>query len=160
MDFVMDLFEAFEKNTQTIIFVNTLKFAETVHRVLNDKGYRAYIIFGQMTKEERDEYVDKFRRGEISVIITTNLLARGFDMREIKLVINFDVPQQHGEPDFENYIHRIGRSGRFGDVGLALTLFDREEDEAYFWKIIDHYKMQSKVKKLEGGAKQLEELIH
>jgi len=86
-----------------------------------------------MTREERDEYIDKFRRGEISVIITTNLLARGFDLREIKLVINFDVPRQQGHPDFENYIHRIGRSGRFGDLGLALTLFDREDDEACFW---------------------------
>jgi superfamily II DNA/RNA helicase len=56
-------------------------------------------------------------------------------------------------------MHRIGRAGRFGDTGLALTLFDREEDEKSFWSIIDHYKMQDKVRKLEGGAEQLKQLI-
>jgi len=86
-----------------------------------------------MTKEERDEYIEKFRKGEVNTIITTNLLSRGFDMHEIKLVINFDVPIQteHGKvfPDFESYMHRIGRAGRFGDTGIALTIFDRENDE-------------------------------
>jgi superfamily II DNA/RNA helicase len=56
-------------------------------------------------------------------------------------------------------MHRVGRSGRFGDSGLALTLFDREQDELAFWEIVDHYKMQDKVNKLDGGAKQLKELI-
>lgn len=55
-------------------------------------------------------------------------------------------------PDCENYMHRIGRAGRFGDTGLALTLFDREQDEKCFWSIINHYKMNDKVKKLDGGA--------
>lgn len=56
-------------------------------------------------------------------------------------------------PDYENYLHRVGRSGRFGDTGLALTLFDREQDEAAFWKIVEHYDMKDKVKPLEGGSK-------
>ena len=75
-------------------------------------------------------------------------------MHEVKLVINFDVPsQEHGTvPDCENYMHRIGRAGRFGDTGLALTLFDREQDEKCFWDIINHYKMNDKVTKLDGGA--------
>ena len=114
-----------------------------------------------MTKEERDEYIEKFRVGTINTIVATNLLARGFDMHEIKLVINFDVPtQEHGTvPDNENYMHRIGRAGRFGDTGIALTLFDREQDEKYFWSIIKHYKMEDKVNKLDGGALQLKQLI-
>lgn len=84
-------------------------------------------------------------------------------MHQIKLVINFDVPiqKENGKdvPDFENYLHRIGRSGRFGDTGLALTIFDREEDEKAFWEIIEHYKMQDKVQKLEEGAAQLSKLL-
>jgi superfamily II DNA/RNA helicase len=56
-------------------------------------------------------------------------------------------------------MHRIGRAGRFGDTGLALTLFDRESDEANFWEIAKHYKMEDKIQKLEGGAKQLRDLI-
>ena len=55
-------------------------------------GYLVAIIFGKMTREERDEYTKKFRDGEIKVIVTTNLLSRGFDMHQIKLVINYDVP--------------------------------------------------------------------
>ena len=123
--------------------MNTKKFAETLFDLLKKDGFQVVIIFGDMTKEERDEFIEKFRLGEVNTIITTNLLARGFDMHEIKLVINFDVPSQEGGtvPDYENYLHRIGRAGRFGDTGIALTLFDREVDEEHFWKIIDHYKM-------------------
>ena len=136
--------------------MNTLKFAEFLFNKLKDDGYKCAIIFGKMSKEERDEYIEKFRTGAISTIITTNLLSRGFDMHEIKLVINFDVPIQTEDgfvlPDYENYMHRIGRAGRFGDTGIALTIFDREQDEEAFWKIVEHYKMSDKVQKLEGGA--------
>jgi superfamily II DNA/RNA helicase len=83
-----------------------------------------------MNKEERDEYIDKFRNGEISTIITTNLLSRGYDIDNIKLVINFDVPNYNVNdkvgPDFLNYMYRITRAGRFGDTGIALTLFDND----------------------------------
>lgn len=94
------------------------------------------------------------------MIIATNLLSRGFDMHTIKLVINFDVPSQHHLPDYESYLHRVGRSGRFGNSGVALTLFDREEDEKNFFDIIKHYQMEKKVLPLPGGAKQLTDIIH
>jgi ATP-dependent RNA helicase DDX19/DBP5 len=80
-------------------------------------------------------------------------------MHSIKLVINFDVPMHHGKPDYENYLHRIGRAGRFGDTGIALTLIDREVDEKCFFKIINHYKMRDKVKELDGGSQQLADKI-
>lgn len=57
------------------------------------------------------------------------------------------------------YLHRINRAGRFGFPSIALTLFDREEDEHHFWDIIEHYQMKDKVEKLEGGVKQLGELL-
>ena len=143
--------------------MNTLKYAEYLFYKLKDDGYKCAIIFSKMTKEERDEYIEKFRKGEINTIITTNLLSRGFDMHEIKLVINFDVPIQTNDgiiyPDYESYMHRIGRAGRFGDTGIALTVFDREGDEEAFWKIIKHYKMDDKVQKLDGGAMQLSKLL-
>lgn len=116
-------------------------------------------MFSDLTKEERDECIKKFRDGVINVLIATNLLSRGFDMHTIKLVINFDVPTQQGKPDYECYMHRIGRSGRFGNSGVALTLFDREQDEAAFFNIISHYKMDDKVKPLEGGAQELKDII-
>jgi len=141
----MEIFDSFKDNTQTIIFVNTKDFAEKVYDRLNEKKYRCFIMFSNLTKEERDNCIKQFREGSINVIIATNLLSRGFDMHTIKLVINFDVPSQHHLPDYESYLHRVGRSGRFGNSGVALTLFDREEDEKNFFEIINHYKMEDKV---------------
>ena len=160
IDYIMEVFEAFNDNTQTIIFVNTKSFAENVYDRLNKKGYRCFIMFSKLTKEERDECIKKFREGQINVIIATNILSRGFDMHTIKLVINFDVPSQNHLPDYEGYLHRIGRSGRFGNSGVALTLFDREEDEKNFFNIIAHYEMKKKVQSLEGGVKQLTDIIN
>ena len=123
--------------TQTIIFVNTKNYADRLNTMMRREGYKSRIIFGDMSIEERDEMITKFRAGEISVIITTNLLARGIDVPEIQLVINFDVPAQAQGPnrqrvgDSENYLHRIGRTGRFGSQGIAITLYDRDEDEGY-----------------------------
>ena len=70
-------------------------------------------------------------------------------MPEIKLVINFEVPVKANGPDFETYLHRIGRGGRWGHKALAVTLFDNETDEKNFWEIIEYYDMKSSVKKLE-----------
>lgn len=79
--------------TQTIIFINTLSFAETVFNIMKEKGYKVSIIFSRMDKVERDEMMEKFRKREVNVVITTNLLARGIDLPEMELVINFDVPK-------------------------------------------------------------------
>ena len=99
--------------------------------------------------------IAKFRTGEVSVIITTNLLARGVDVPEIQIVINFDVPTQgsRGEPrigDPENYLHRIGRTGRFGTKGIAISLYDRDEDREYLQQILDHYSMGDKMNVMEN----------
>ena len=64
-----------------------------------------------------------------------------------------------GKPDFETYMHRIGRAGRFGTPGLAVTIYDRELDEKAFWNIIKHYKMEAKVQKLDGGPNQIASLL-
>jgi ATP-dependent RNA helicase DDX19/DBP5 len=94
--------------------------------------------------------------------LTTNLLARGIDVPEIELVINFDVPKVKiagkFQPDPENYLHRIGRAGRFGVKGVAVTIYDNEEDEALFWQIVDHYQIKSQVRHLDD-PKQLKDII-
>jgi len=102
--------------------------------MLRKEKYKSTIIFGDMSWQERDEMIAKFKRGEISVIITTNMLARGIDVPEVQIVVNFDVPTTGKDPrvgDPENYMHRIGRTGRFGTKGLALTIYDRDEDKIY-----------------------------
>ena len=109
--------------------------------MMRRENLKSTIIFSEMSHEERDEMIEKFRTGEVkirffvSVVITTNMLARGIDVPEIQIVINFDVPTQRvgrgGNErvgDSENYLHRIGRTGRFGTQGIAITIYDRDED--------------------------------
>lgn len=80
-------------------------------------------------------------------------------MPTIQLVINYDVPQKKGVPEHETYMHRIGRAGRFGMPGIAVTMFDREDDERAFWETIEFYKMKEKVKELKGGAAEVTTLL-
>jgi len=153
LDFIKDVFETCEM-TQTFIFVNTKEFAETVHRLLKKAGLSSFIMFSKMSKEERDETIDKFRNQQINVLITTNIIARGVDVPEVELVINYDVPTTKargkvmGDP--ENYLHRIGRTGRFGKQGIALTIWDRDVDKQFLDEILDHYKMHDMMKELNG----------
>ena len=81
--------------TQSIIFVNTRDFVVTLKEILNKKGLKVTIMFGEMSPEERDEMMAKFRKGEVNVIITTNMLARGIDVPEVEIIINYDVPVLH-----------------------------------------------------------------
>jgi ATP-dependent RNA helicase DDX19/DBP5 len=140
--------------TQCIIFVNTRDFAEKLLRLLNKENFSAVLMFGKMDPDERDEIMNRFRKGEAKTIITTNMLARGIDVPEVELVINFDVPILIGSNrsvlggDPESYLHRIGRAGRFGTPGIALTLLDREQDKIYFEEIIEHFDMTKKVTEL------------
>ena len=83
-----------------------------------------------MDKEERDLTMKKFRNQEINVLITTNMIARGIDIPDAQLVINYDVPASKSQgADPETYLHRIARTGRFGSAGIALTLHDRDIDK-------------------------------
>ena len=91
LDFIKEVFATCEM-TQTFIFVNTKDFAETVHRVLRQADLKSYIMFSKMSKEERDSTMERFRKQQINVLITTDLIARGIDVPEAQLVINFDVP--------------------------------------------------------------------
>lgn len=149
--FIEKIFTTLAK-TQAIIFVNTKDFCETVYNVLKKNGLKPTIMFGRMENEERDEMMRKFRNGEVNVIIATDMLSRGIDVPEVDVVINFDVPTKgykettHGDP--ETYMHRIGRAGRFGQPGIALTLYDRDQDFQYLKEILDNFKME--VKKLDS----------
>lgn len=83
---------------------------------------------------ERDAIVKKFRDGEGKVLITTNVLARGIDVSTVSMVINYDIPMKgrnDAEPDPETYLHRIGRTGRFGRVGVSISfVFDKKSYQA------------------------------
>lgn len=108
---------------QSIVFVGTKREADLVHQALDANNYSCSVLHGKVEAAERDRTMEAFRRGETSVLITTNVLARGVDVDNVCLVVNYDVPvDKDGEPDFETYLHRIGRTGRFGRKGTAINL--------------------------------------
>ena len=81
LDFIKEVFETCSM-TQTFIFVNSKIFAEKIHQILQSGGFHSFIMFSKMTKEERDQTIEKFRNQEINVLITTNVIARGIDVPE------------------------------------------------------------------------------
>ena len=111
-----------------------------------------------MSKEERDSTMERFRKQQINVLITTDLIARGIDVPEAQLVINFDVPQRAKKPEPDTYLHRIGRTGRFGSNGIAVTLHDRDVDKEFLDSIIKHYDMADRINELQG-ADHLKQLL-
>lgn len=92
-----------------------------------------------MEDRVRDQVIDDFRRDKFPALISTNVLARGIDVPAIDIVINYDIPMvsEYGylEPDYANYLHRVGRTGRFGTDGLAITFYENEVEESMMKKI-------------------------
>ena len=108
---------------QSIVFVGTKHDADAVHNTLTSEGYTCSLLHGGVDNAVRDQTMESFRKGESTVLITTNVLARGVDVDNVCLVVNYDVPvTKDGDPDFETYLHRIGRTGRFGRKGSAINL--------------------------------------
>jgi len=100
----------------TIIFCNTKRRAEELAGKVKARGYRAEELHGDMKQSQRDRVMGGFRKGSIEILIATDVAARGIDVEDVDMVINFDVPQ-----DVEYYVHRIGRTGRAGKSGRAVT---------------------------------------
>lgn len=111
--------------SQANIFVNTRAKAEWLAENMKKRGFDLSYIHGEMDVEERRRRMDDFRTGKCRVLISTDLLARGIDVHQVSLVINFELPIQR-----ENYIHRIGRSGRYGKKGASINLITERERRA------------------------------
>lgn len=124
------IFPQCEKLGQTIIFVRTRETARALHAAMEKEGHRCTSIEGGMDKEARDRVVREFRDGTTKILISTDVLSRGFDVTQVTLVINYDVPTERDVriPAFETYLHRIGRSGRFGRKGAAFNLVTGEAE--------------------------------
>lgn len=107
---------------QSIIFIATRDSAEEVKAKMEAEGHLVSLIHGGMSPEERDHVIDEFRQGRTKVLLATNVLARGIDVLQVSLVVNFDLPMTPERlPDPETYVHRIGRTGRFGRKGVAIN---------------------------------------
>jgi translation initiation factor 4A len=135
LDVLFDIYEHISVN-QSIVYCNSKGKVDWLYKELTKAEFPAGQIHGEMKIEEREEIMIKFRSGALKVLITTDLLARGIDVQQVSIVINFDVPTNR-----ENYIHRIGRCGRYGRKGVAVN-FITPNDGKYIKDIETYYSIK------------------
>ncbi|XP_070538430.1 eukaryotic initiation factor 4A-I-like isoform X3 [Ptychodera flava] len=121
LDTLCDLYETLTI-TQAVIFCNTRRKVDWLTDRMHRRDFTVSAMHGDMDQKERDIIMREFRSGSSRVLITTDLLARGIDVQQVSLVINYDLPANR-----ENYIHRIGRGGRFGRKGVAINFITAED---------------------------------
>ena len=135
---------------QVLVFVRKKEIADEVTAYLNDSGLKTAVIHGGKSSGERSRALDGFKAGKIRVLVATDIAARGLDIPALEVVLNYDIPHVTGD-----YIHRIGRTGRAGAKGLAVTLISPTEMVA----LKDVERLMGKTlpqEKLEGYAPKVE----
>lgn len=120
-DCLTDLYDSISV-TQAVIFCNTRRKVEELTQKLRADSFTVSSIYSDLPQQERDVIMKEFRSGSSRILISTDLLARGIDVQQVSLVINYDLPTNK-----ENYIHRIGRGGRFGRKGVAINFVTNED---------------------------------
>ncbi|BHF59248.1 Eukaryotic initiation factor 4A-III [Sparganum proliferum] len=134
-DTLCDLYDTLTV-TQSVIFCNTKRKVEWLAEKMRSNNFTVAYMHGDMVQKEREEIMKDFRSCESRVLITTDLWARGIDVQHVSMVINYDLPNNR-----ELYIHRIGRSGRFGRKGVAIN-FVKNEDIRILRDIEQYYSTQ------------------
>lgn len=132
LETLCDLYETITI-TQAIIYTNTRRKVEWLSEKMAERDHTVSSLHGDMDQKDRDVIMREFRTGSSRVLVTTDLLARGIDVQQVSLVINYDLPTNR-----ENYIHRIGRSGRFGRKGVAIN-FVTDQDVRTLHELQEHY---------------------
>lgn len=132
LDTLCDLYETITI-TQAIIYCNTRRKVEWLQQMMKERDFTTSVLHADMTHQERTQTMNDFRNGTSRVLISTDLTARGIDVQQVSLVINYDLP-----PNIENYLHRIGRGGRFGRKGVAVN-FVTHHDQHALRSIESHY---------------------
>ncbi len=109
-----------------IIFTATKRGTDQLERLLSKKGIKAASIHGDRDQNERTRALNDFKNGKVPIIVATDVLARGIDIADVSLIINYDVPRA-----VEDYIHRIGRTGRYDKTGVAITLVSKQDTKFF-----------------------------
>ena len=112
--------------SQSIIFVRTIKKANLIYNEMKREGHSIGILHGSLSSTERMEIMQDFRRARTRILISTNVLSRGIDVQNIAVIFNYDIPD-----DVNTYLHRIGRSGRYGTKGVAINFIVENSNEKY-----------------------------
>jgi len=135
LDTLCDLYDTLNI-TQAVIFCNTRRKVDYLTEQMRSRQFTVSSTHGDISQQERNVILEEFRTGSSRILITTDLLARGIDVQQVSLVINFDLPR-----DPECYLHRIGRSGRFGRKGVAIN-FVTKDDLSTFRQLEEFYNTQ------------------
>ena len=130
-DVITDLYDIINVN-QCLIYINSKNRIEMIYDKLMKDNFPVSYINSNRTSDERKEIMEQFRAGKIRILLSTDLLSRGIDVQQLSLVINYDLPKAK-----ETYIHRIGRSGRYGRKGVAINLVG--DNEVEYLKHIESY---------------------
>jgi ATP-dependent RNA helicase RhlB len=131
MRFLLGIMER-EKPESAIVFCNTKRYTEIVAKRLRMNGYQCEFIIGDLPQSRRLKVIDDLKAGNIRYLVATDVAARGLDIEDLAMVVNYDLPAES-----ENYVHRIGRTARAGKTGKALTL--ASEQDVYELPSIEKY---------------------
>merc|ERR1712157_123530 len=123
LDTLCDLYETLTI-TQAIIYCNTRRKVDFLADQMTKRDFTVSTMHAELSQKERDLIMREFRSGSSRVLISTDLLARGIGVQQVSLVINYDLPTQP-----ENYLHRIGRGGRFGRKGVAINFVTKDDEQ-------------------------------
>ncbi len=141
-----------QKPTQSIVFTNTKRMSDAVALKLEKQGFKARCIHSDLSQNKRERIMDNFRTGKIEHLIATDVAARGLDITGISHVINYDIPD-----NAEDYVHRVGRTGRMGAAGKAFTFVSSSEGEQltkvemFINKMLDSWELSDGEKEGNGG---------
>ena len=121
LDALIDIYSSLSIN-QTIIYINTINRALQLQNKLRYQGLESSLLHSKITQVERNNVLNDFRNGKSRILLSTDIISRGIDIQSVSIIINYDVPNYK-----ETYIHRIGRSGRYGRKGIAINFVTRKE---------------------------------
>lgn len=125
---------------QAMVFCHTRKSVNWLAEKMSKDGHAVALLTGELEIEQRLSILNRFREAKEKVLITTNVAARGIDVEQVTIVVNYDMPiDMLNRPDFETYLHRIGRTGRFGKKGLAINFVDGHRTKMMVEKIGEHF---------------------
>jgi len=126
---LIDLLDEIQFN-QVVIFVSSVSRADMLNRLLIGENFPSICSYGRMDQSQRIERYNKFKKFQARILVSTNLLGRGVDFERVNLVVNYDMAS-----DEDEYLHRVGRAGRFGTKGLAISFISSEKDKEMLDKV-------------------------
>merc|ERR1712086_517955 len=130
-----DLLDALEFN-QVVVFVKSVQRAMALDKLLVECSFPSIAIHSGLKQEERIEKYKEFKEFKKRIMVATDLFGRGIDIERVNIVINYDMPE-----DSDSYLHRVGRAGRFGTKGLALTFSASDEDSAVLKQVQERFEV-------------------